>query len=77
MTPQTTQLTLWTGPKHAGKTTALADLVECARPDGFSVAGLLSLARYRDGNLLGFEPTLPERPECGVSRVSRPGHFLL
>jgi len=55
MTPQTTKLILWTGPKHAGKTTALADLVECARRDGFSVAGLLSLARYRDGNLLGFD----------------------
>jgi len=48
-------LFLWTGPKHGGKTTAAAKLVQTARQRGFRVAGLLAPSLHRDGLLVGFE----------------------
>ena len=49
------KLILWTGKKHSGKTTHAARLVKAARAKGYSVAGLLALAVYRDGTLTGFD----------------------
>ena len=49
------KLVLWTGEKHSGKTTSVANLVEIARGEGFNVAGLLAPSLYRDGELLGFD----------------------
>jgi len=46
---------LWTGGKHTGKTTAAAALVEAARGEGFSVAGILAPSIYRDTDLVGFD----------------------
>jgi nucleoside-triphosphatase len=50
-----TKLILWTGEKHCGKTTSVANLVEIARGEGFNVAGLLAPSLYGDGELLGFD----------------------
>jgi len=49
------KLVLWTGEKHSGKTTSASKLVETARGEGFSVAGLLAPSLYRDGELFGFD----------------------
>ncbi|HUU09885.1 MAG TPA: nucleoside-triphosphatase [Phycisphaerae bacterium] len=49
------KVVLWVGPKHSGKTTALARLVEAATGRGFAVAGLLAPAIYRDDLLAGFD----------------------
>ncbi|MFC1795236.1 nucleoside-triphosphatase [Planctomycetota bacterium] len=46
---------MWTGEKHCGKTTSVANLVEIARGEGFNVAGLLAPSLYGDGELLGFD----------------------
>jgi len=48
-------LFLWTGPKHSGKTTAVAKLACTAKRHGFRVAGLLAPSIYRDGRLIGFD----------------------
>ncbi len=48
-------LFLWTGPKHGGKTTAAAQLVQTARQHGCQVAGFLAPSVYRDGRLVGFD----------------------
>jgi molybdenum cofactor guanylyltransferase len=48
-------LILWTGPKHGGKTTSVAELARRAKQDGFRVAGLLAPSIYRDGYLVGFD----------------------
>ncbi len=50
-----TKLIFWTGNKHSGKTTNAAKLVEIARSEGFTVAGLLALSLYRNGRLIGFD----------------------
>jgi nucleoside-triphosphatase THEP1 len=55
MTLPQPKLILWVGPKHSGKTTALADLVERARADGFRVAGVLAPAVYDGDTLAGFD----------------------
>lgn len=47
-------LILWTGRKHSGKTTAAGRLARQVRSKGFSVAGLLAPAVYKDGRLVGF-----------------------
>jgi len=49
------KLILWTGQKHCGKTTSLANLVKIASYEGFVVAGLLAPSTYIDGQLLGFD----------------------
>jgi nucleoside-triphosphatase THEP1 len=49
------KLVLWTGQRHSGKTTSVAGLVNIAREEGFTVAGLLAPSVYRDGELLGFD----------------------
>jgi len=48
-------LILWVGPKHSGKTTSAARLVQAAGKHGFIVAGLLAYSVYRDGQLSGFD----------------------
>ncbi len=48
-------LVLWTGPKHSGKTTAAARLVQAVRARGLTVAGCLAPALYEDGRLAGFD----------------------
>jgi nucleoside-triphosphatase len=49
------QVMLWVGPKHSGKTTIAARLVEAARGGGFVVAGCLAPSVYADGLLVGFD----------------------
>ena len=55
MTPSRSELILWVGPKHSGKTAAAAALVELARDEGFRVAGILSLSVYEGDTLTGFD----------------------
>ncbi len=45
---------MFTGRKHSGKTTAANRLVRQVRLKGFSVAGLLAPAVYKDSRLVGF-----------------------
>ena len=49
------RLILWTGPKHSGKTTSAARLIEIARTEGFIVAGILEPSLYDNSELLGFD----------------------
>jgi nucleoside-triphosphatase THEP1 len=53
--PRKSQLILWTGQKHSGKTTAAGKLVERARGEGFRVAGLLAPSVYKARLLVGFD----------------------
>ena len=46
---------LWSGPKHSGKTTSAARLVQAARADGFVVAGCLAPSVYANDSLIGFD----------------------
>ncbi len=48
-------LILWVGPKHSGKTTSAARLMQTTRADGFVVAGCLAPAVYANDALLGFD----------------------
>jgi nucleoside-triphosphatase THEP1 len=48
-------LALWTGPKHSGKTTAAAGLIQRARRENFAVAGIIASSVYEKGTLCGFE----------------------
>ncbi|OPZ98260.1 MAG: NTPase [Planctomycetes bacterium ADurb.Bin412] len=48
-------LFLWTGPRHAGKTSKLLQLESAARQQGIPLAGLLSLSIYQQGHLTGFD----------------------
>lgn len=48
-------LILWTGEKHSGKTTRVAELVENARAEGFNVVGILAPSLYHNGRLMGFD----------------------
>ena len=48
------KLILWRGRKHSGKTTAAGKLARRVRLEGFSVAGLLAPAIYKDKQLVGF-----------------------
>jgi nucleoside-triphosphatase len=49
------RLILWIGPKHCGKTSSAAHLVQMARAEGFTVAGILQPSLYDNGELLGFD----------------------
>jgi len=49
------EIVLWTGPKHSGKSTAVAVLADGARRAGFTVAGLLAEGVHREGELIGFD----------------------
>jgi nucleoside-triphosphatase len=49
------RLILWTGPKHCGKTTSAARLIQMARTEGFIIAGILQTSLYDNGKLLGFD----------------------
>ena len=46
---------MWTGPKHCGKTTSATRLIQMARGEGFTVAGILEPSLYDNGELLGFD----------------------
>ncbi len=48
-------LILWTGPRHSGKSTSVADLAQLAHDEDFEVAGLLAPSVYHDGELIGFD----------------------
>lgn len=49
------KIILWIGPKHSGKTTAAAKLIEKAKATGFQVAGIIAPAIYDNGKLIGFD----------------------
>jgi len=49
------KLILWTGQKHCGKTTRVAELVHTACNAGFDVAGLLAFSVYDGQKLVGFD----------------------
>jgi nucleoside-triphosphatase len=55
MDPPEVNLVLWVGPKHSGKSTAVGRLIDRVVAEGFSVAGILAPAIYRDGILAGFD----------------------
>ena len=46
---------LWVGPKHTGKTTSAARLMEAARAGGFVAAGCLAPSVYANDLLIGFD----------------------
>jgi nucleoside-triphosphatase THEP1 len=50
-----TQLIIWTGPKHSGKSTQVARLADAARGAGFEVAGILAQSIYAGPELKGFD----------------------
>lgn len=50
-----TELILWTGAKHSGKTTRAAQLVESLRKENFDVAGVLAPSLYAGRELIGFD----------------------
>ena len=50
-----TRVVLWTGSGHSGKTSSAALLAEKAAGDGFSVAGILTPAVYREDILAGYD----------------------
>jgi len=49
------QLILWTGQKRSGKTTQAGALVQTARGEGFSVAGILAPSIVLGGELVGYD----------------------
>ena len=49
------RLILWTGKKHSGKTTRIANLAQIACDEGFKVAGVLSTSIYLNGELIGYD----------------------
>ncbi len=49
------RLILWAGPKHSGKTSSAARLVEELRRGGYAVGGFLAPSIYREKTLIGFE----------------------
>jgi len=56
LTPLTPpSIILWVGPKHSGKTTSAACLVQTVRDAGFAVAGCLAPSVYANNSLLGFD----------------------
>ena len=55
MTRKTAKLILWTGEKHSGKTTSVAELAKVACEEGFTVTGLLAESLYENGRLIGFD----------------------
>lgn len=48
-------MTLWTGPKHSGKTSAAGDLARRAGGAGSSVAGILAEAVHERGRRIGYD----------------------
>ncbi len=55
MTLAPPMLILWTGPKHCGKTTAAARLVQAVRTKGLVAAGCLAPSIYEHARLVGFD----------------------
>ena len=55
MSPSRSELVLWTGGKHSGKTTTTAKLVKIVSSEGFNAAGVLAPSIYHKGTLLGFD----------------------
>jgi nucleoside-triphosphatase THEP1 len=53
--PALQSIILWAGPKHSGKTTSAARLVQAVRDHGFIVAGCLAPSVYAGDVLLGFD----------------------
>ena len=51
----TLQRVIWTGAKHAGKTTAAAELAQAVRAEGFTVAGLLAPAVFDGDERIGYD----------------------
>ena len=49
------ELVLWVGQKHSGKTTSAARLAQRACDEGFNVAGILAPSIYQKGQLVGFD----------------------
>jgi nucleoside-triphosphatase THEP1 len=46
---------LWVGDKHAGKTTAAAELVRRLQQEGYTAGGILAPSIYQDDQLVGFD----------------------
>jgi len=55
MNNEQTKLILWAGPKHSGKTSCAARLVEELHRSGYTVGGFLAPSIYREETLIGFE----------------------
>ena len=55
MSNEQTKLILWTGPKHSGKTSSAARLIEDLRGSGYTAGGFLAPSIYRERTLVGFE----------------------
>jgi len=49
------EIVLWVGPKHSGKTSAASDMVERLRTGGYAVGGILAPSLYRGDRLVGFD----------------------
>ena len=49
------ELILWVGQKHSGKTTSVAKLAQRVQDEGFNVAGILAPSTYENGQLIGFD----------------------
>ena len=65
---------MWTGPKHSGKTTTLAQLIDRARLKGISVAGILAPSIYVHDKLIGFDIVdLRTLQRCSLARLDVPG----
>lgn len=65
------KLVLWTGPKHSGKSTAAGRLVRRATAEGFSVAGIIAPAVYRDCTLVGFDVvSIPGGVRLPLARIA-------
>jgi nucleoside-triphosphatase len=68
------QLILWTGPKHAGKTTTVLQLVEAVRRKGLVVGGVVAPSVRRNGRLVGFNCLdLGTGKQAALARLGR-GH---
>jgi nucleoside-triphosphatase len=68
------EIVLWVGPKHSGKTTTATEMVESLRSDGHSVGGILAPSLYRDGRLVGFDVVDVFSGRRGpLLRLGRPG----
>ena len=71
-------LILWTGPRHSGKSRALAVLVDVLRMRGLQPAGFIAPSIWREGVLRGFDlldvrtgrrSPLARRGQLGVEQV--------
>ena len=53
--PSVSEIVLWAGPKHSGKTTAATAMVKSLRTGGRAVGGILAPSLYRRRRLVGFD----------------------